>query len=211
MNKTLDKFLIILIITDLGFICLHFLNQIGRLPHYSYSLYADFGYSEIFQYIKEFWIFLMLIFAFIERKRFNYLAWSLLFLYFLADDALKVHERIGRVLSQDLTRVYGLKAVDYGELVVTVIAGTIIFSFILITYNKSKSFEKWISKKLFSKVLVLVFFAVGVDMLHSAIPSLDGFLGVLEDGGELFVMSLILAFVFKLDIFSTEFDTVTKS
>ena len=211
MNKTLDKFLIILIITDLGFICLHFLNQIGRLPHYSYSLYADMGYSEIYQYVKEFWIFLMLIFAFIERKRFNYLAWSLLFLYFLADDALRLHESFGRILSQDLPQIYGLKAQDLGELIVTAIAGTIIFSFIFITYYKSKDFEKWVSKKLFFMVLILVFFAVGVDMLHSAISSLDGFFGVIEDGGELFAMSVILAFVFKLDIFFTEFNTVTKS
>src|SRR5690606_6714314 len=86
----------------------------------NFWLARNFGSGEIFQYVKEFWIAAILLLIAIKKRRVLYLVFSLLFLYFLADDALEIHERLGASLADffDILPFLGLRAEDFGELAV---------------------------------------------------------------------------------------------
>jgi hypothetical protein len=135
----------------------------------------------------------------IVRKKKIYFAWALLFLYFLLDDSLQFHENFGAYLVEyfNFKPNFGLRAQDFGELTTSFFAGLILFSLILINYYYSDPKEKNITHNIFKLVLLLAFFGVFLDVLHIAIPSVKG-LATIEDGGEMIVMSLILAYVFNL-------------
>lgn len=142
----------------------------------------------------------------IKRKHLVYFAWSLLFLYFLLDDSLQIHERLGSDLANyfEFQSVYQLRALDYGELVVSMFFGVFLFSFIGFSYLYSDSTAKLVSKHLFILVMFMVFFGVLVDMVHSAIPWGKSISGLIEDGGEMMIMSVILWYVFDLELSSEE-------
>ena len=205
-GKIYNKFLILLLVTDFVFILLHCLFSLHFISDPLFSIGRDFGYAEIYQYIKEYWIMLLLFGMAIKRKHLVYFAWSLLFLYFLLDDSLQIHERLGSDLANyfEFQSVYQLRALDYGELVVSMFFGVFLFSFIGFSYLYSDSTAKLVSKHLFILILFMVFFGVLVDMVHSAIPWGKSISGLIEDGGEMMIMSVILWYVFDLELSSEE-------
>ena len=102
MRETLnlrDKtttFLLLLLTADTIFIILHIIHTYtDYLGNSNFSIQKDRGYAEIFQYIKEFCIALLLLYLAIKRRNLLYLSWSALFGYVLLDDFLKIHERAG--------------------------------------------------------------------------------------------------------------------
>jgi hypothetical protein len=92
-----------LLITDFSFITLHLLF---RYTYFStdlgLALEVDRGFSEVFQYIKEYWIALALGFLALRSQSALYGVLATLFFYLLLDDAAKLHEKFGAVLSQRL-------------------------------------------------------------------------------------------------------------
>ena len=81
VNKTL---LILFFFTDFMFVVLHsfYVHGLTDSNEY-YSLAKDLGYSEFYQYMKEFWIFILLIFISIKKKRMIYFLWALFFFVFV--------------------------------------------------------------------------------------------------------------------------------
>ncbi len=196
--------LIALLVTDLSFILLHLLF------HYTFfsqdlklSLEEDRGYGEVFQYIKTYWIALTLGFLAVRLRSWLCGGFSLLFLYILLDDAGKLHERLGEVISRQfgLPDAFNLRGQDFGELLFY--GGTLVlFGAILgITYRLSPSIPRKIAHRLIALLGLLVLFAILGDLLHSALRGLprgfDPLLIALEDGGELLAMSLIGVYVFS--------------
>jgi len=201
--------LILLILTDLIFIIIHCLftfsmNDFDYLitvdKNYLYSIENDQGYSEIFQYIKEFWILLLLLFLSFKKKHLIYFIWSLLFFYLLLDDSLSIHEEIGEYLANyfNIETRYNLRAVDFGELLVSFGVGVSFLSFLSFTYFRAVNDVRKFSVHIFILLLFLVFFGVFIDMLHTFLGD-DWKLGLIEDGGEMIAMSLITAYIFNIN------------
>jgi len=201
-----DRFLALLLLTDAAFILLHLIHTFfpELLASSSFWLETDRGYAEVFQYVKEFWIVMLLGFLAIKRSRLLYVAWSILFFYFLLDDSLEIHERLGSIFVENFgfRRRYGLRAQDFGELSVSILFGMIFFTFILVTHYLSDMQTRKISRYLFVMIVLLAFFGVFIDMLHIIVLKysriLDIMAGTIEDGGEMLIMSIITWFVFHL-------------
>ncbi len=199
IDKNSNKLLILLLLTDLALILIHIYKMpfLGPTP---FNIEKDRGYAELFQYFKEYWIVLLLFIIAIKRTHIIYFAWSILFTYLLFDDSLQIHEKLGYYLANyfDLQPRFNLRAVDFGELGVSFFSGLILFSFIGWAYLRSDSAAKQISKHLFILVLFMAFFGILVDMMHIAIPWGKSMWGLIEDGGEMIIMSIIVWYVFDL-------------
>lgn len=202
-EKHSNRLLILLLLTDLVFILIHLLFRKYLFSNPLFSIETDQGYAEVFQYIKEFWILMLLCFMAAKRRQVIYFGWSILFLYLLFDDSLQVHERLGSILSSRLhiQPGFALRPYDIGQIGVSVLFGILLFSVLGFAYFLSNDTAKQVSKRLFMLVLCVAFFGVVVDMLHVAIPAGALILGIIEDGGEMVVMSVILSYVFDQGFF----------
>ncbi|MBS3955618.1 MAG: hypothetical protein KGZ88_21960 [Methylomicrobium sp.] len=205
-----NAFLFLLVFIDITFFFIHFTNTLtaeltGTAKKPLLLMDADKSYAEIYQYIKFFWVSVLFIYLGYLKQTFHYLAWSILFIYFLLDDTLQFHEGIGRQIVPFLNFAppFGLRLQDICELMVSATAGSFIFPFLFIAYVKgSESFKKT-SRDIGILVLLLIFFAVFVDMAHSAIKlgrAVNFSLAFIEDGGEMIVVSLIAWYVFRLSV-----------
>ncbi len=202
-KKDSIEFLFLLIWADILFIVLHIFH--AYTPYFrniDYSMGNDRGFAEVFQYLKEYWIVLMFC-GLSLVKSYTYLGWSLLFGYLLIDDSFLLHERLGQMVANyfDYEDIAMLRARDFGELTVSAMSGGIFFTMIGTAYHWGSDNFKRACQRLVMLLLLLVFFGVVVDMVHSMLkPSsgLDRLMGTLEDGGEMVVMSVICWYVLHL-------------
>ena len=199
VNKPL---LVLFFLTDFMFIVLHSLYVHNFLDNNSYySLEMDLGYSEFYQYMKEFWIFALFLFVFFKKKHFIYILWALFFLYLLLDDSLSFHENYGSFLKKyfEIQPRFNLRPQDFGEIIVSFSVGFVFFVSFFLCYFKASLVDKKITQNIFILVLMLVFFGVFIDLLHIAIPYYNNRFTLIEEGGEMVVMSLIVCYVFYLN------------
>jgi hypothetical protein len=209
------KILFLLVSTDLVFFCLHIFykcQEWGALNickqfrfNELFAITTDLGYAEFFQYIKEFWIVVLLALVAWRNKSFLYLSWSLLFVYVLLDDSFGIHENLGDFISTKFSFIYALhlRAVDFGEIFVSAFFGTLFLILIAISYRFSKSIERKISRYLIVMLLALALAGIVADMLHMmfymvGIEFMQRIFTFIEDGGEHLVMSVILGFVYSV-------------
>jgi hypothetical protein len=200
IEKETTKFLFLLLIADLSFMLIHIVYKMDLISNSLFSIEKDHGYAEVYQYIKEFWIVVLLFITAIKRTHIIYFAWSSLFMYLLLDDSLQIHEKFGSYVVNyfNYQPMFSLRAQDFGELSVSMLFGFLLFTFIGISYLLSDHIAKKISKHLFILVMSLAFFGVLVDMLHIAIPWGKSIFGLIEDGGEMLIMSIIVWYTFDL-------------
>jgi len=163
------------------------------------------GYGGLFQYVKELWVVMLLLFLARRKPRFLYITWSLLFLCLMLDDCLQVHEKWGHFLARyvNFRPPFGLRAQDLGELAVCISYGVPLVASVWVTGRRSGTAARKISKHLLVMIGLLTFFGLGIDMVHimvehSLLSPMSPILGVVEDGGEMIVMSLISWYVFRL-------------
>ena len=199
-----DKLLILLVLTDLVFILLHILHTYtGLLPGDFFSIDKDGGYGEFFQYTKELWVVILFLLLGIKKRGVVYIIFSLLFLYFLFDDSFEFHERFGAFLADFLNFQprFGLRERDFGELVVSGFFGALFFISIGITYSLSDISTRTVTKYLLGMIGLLAIFGIMVDMLEIIVEhaEVSEILVIVEEGGEMLVMSGITWFVFRLD------------
>jgi len=206
LNNWSSRLLSLLLATDILFIALHVIYKTTDLTrNSSFSLEMDRGYPEVFQYIKEYWIALLFLFLALKNHVSVYAAWSLLFIYLLLDDYFQIHEIAGELISEKLNfpAIFNLRSVDLGELLVSSSVSLFFLILITITYRFSNSRAKEVSKYIIALLFLLAFFGIVIDMAHIMLGSLsikllNDFMGLLEDGGEHLVMTLIAWFVFLL-------------
>ena len=198
-----DKLLILLITTDVLFLVFHILHvfhgSIGLFYDVNFSLQQDQGFAEVFQYLKEYWCTLLLLFLAIRTKSLLYLSWALLFGYFLIDDAFGVHEVLGKELGYPLgdLQLFGLHASDLGELFVSGFFGILFFIAIGVTYRVNNDEAKRFSHYLFTMILIFLLFGVAMSFVKrlSSDATWRFILGTIEESGEMVVMSVIVWFV----------------
>jgi hypothetical protein len=196
-------FLLLLLALDLVFIFVHFLLLTDAFDNGLFSLERDRGYPELYQYIKVFSIVILLYFLFTKTKVIGYSVWCLLFLYLLLDDAFSIHESFGGFIATNLALApaIGLRAQDFGELAVSLIAATVFLIPLALFYARGLGAFKEVTRQLLWLLVALAFFGIFVDMLHVAINmgwKVRFLLGVVEDGGEMVVMSLMAWYVFLI-------------
>ena len=163
------------------------------------------GYPEIYQYIKFFWVIVLLFNLSLKNRSLHYIPWVLLFTYFLLDDSMKIHGRAGYLISEhfNFTPFFGLQLQDYGELAISATAGIFLLLPLVWAYRKGTQIFRKISLDIGLLVLVLVFFGVVVDMMHAAVHlgnAVDFIMGLVEDGGEMLAVSLVLWYIFLLNV-----------
>lgn len=205
-NPGATLLLSLLLAADLGFILLHSIEALAPFwTNPMFSINKDGTFPEVYQCVKYFWIILLLFYnARIIRAR-GYVAWAAAFTYFLCDDALRIHENIGIYVAQlgPFTPPLHLRMEDMGELAISFIAGSLLFCLIAWAWLWGSEHFKKICRDIMLLIATLVFFGLVVDMLHIMLrPGWQwGFvLGVLEDGGEMVTVSLILWYVFLLAV-----------
>ncbi len=199
-----STFLLLLLVIDCAFIVLHFWWWTPLLNTPLLSLEKDQGYPEIYQYIKELGIVVLLLSILTKTRVAGYSAWVLLFLYLLLDDALQIHEDYGYYISTrlDFTPALRLRAQDFGELAVSAMIAALFLPSLILFYVRGVDAFKRVTRHLLLLLLALAFFGIFVDMLHIALKGrmISYWWGAVEDGGEMVVMSFIAWYVFLLNV-----------
>ena len=197
---------------------LHSLRSLGYLSDPNFSVTKNFGYGESFQYLKAGFVAACFIWLAAKFKKPLFYCWTAVFSYILLDDSLEVHEWLGYKISETfdpLLPFIGLGSTA-GELVAFGLFGALLFIPLFYFYYKSDSRNlKVFSQDLFILFCGLTFFGIAVDLLHDFARTgsvLNGLLGLIEDGGEMIIMSCIVWYVWtfiKIDSFLEE-DKITK-
>lgn len=197
--------LLLLVCTDLAFIVLHLANvETGWLRGVGISLEADGGLPETYQYVKEFWIAVCMAATFWRTRIRAYAVWAIMFAFLLVDDAGQVHERVGAWLGQQyaLPALFGLRADDMGELLFAAMIGTSMLALLGLASWRGGEQSGRITRDVLCLIVALAILGVFVDMLHvvsylrrSLVAQV---LLVVEDGGEMLVMSALTAYAFHV-------------
>lgn len=219
IEKDSTKFFLLLISADIFFILLNivylFYDYRGSINSI-WSIETDRGLAESYQYVKEFWIILLLLWLTVRFSRLSLLTWVSIFTYILADDMLELHERFGDTLSRVIgfKSTFGLRPQDIGELSFFAIFG-IIFSILIIFtyfYNRKDYIFSAVNRRLLLLLGFLALFGAAIDALHSMTGRLSRTwewphllkiilffsLGLIEDGGEMIIMSIAVWSIFLL-------------
>lgn len=194
--------LALLLSIDFALIAIHVLFMMGVIVTRLYSIENDQGYAEFYQAIKEGWLALIMFMYARQRGDYRYVAWSAIFGYILLDDFLMLHERLGEVIVQtwQIGDAFGLRGQDFAELFIFGIAGLLLLPPLAHSlYTGDRRFRQD-SLLLICGFVIYAGFAVGVDMIHSFFldSPLAGFFGLVEDGGELVLITLILWVAFLM-------------
>ncbi len=200
--------LFVLLTTDLFYMCLHILSyRIPWFPKGPFWMNADGSYPESFQYIKEFWIVLLLAYVATARRLRPLCFWALIFLWLMLDDALQIHEKFGgATVGQYISKFYTLSREDiyhYGQFFYALGAGIILFLVGSLLYFFSSPEVRKISRNVFALLLLLTFFGVVIDIIsHITTPIktilLSHIFSFIEEAGEHIAMSLILFYSFTI-------------
>jgi hypothetical protein len=207
-NRTI---LYALIAADLMFILLHILHSLPEnifplLKASSFAIDRDAGVAESFQYVKEFWVSLIFIYLVFQRRRFALLGLALLFAYFLLDDMVQIHEKLGDLTAGmfsnlPILRLFpSLEADSIGEFFVAGVLGLFFIASISLPYWRSSGTTRQIFHTVFVMLAIFLFFAVGVDFIHDFFGPkiIREIFALIEDGGEMLAMSVICWFSMSL-------------
>ena len=174
------------------------------------SISRDDGYAENFQYIKLAAIIGLLGFCAISERSTAVGGWAVIFSILLLDDRLAIHERVGAKLAEWLSfsDMFNLRSIDFGEMMVFATWGIIAVVILAVTYRHNRStVDKQIFKGLFLSLVGLAVFGGFFDMLHIVVLNSIGLsvLGehlfeILEDGGEMVIVSLALYFIYQIAV-----------
>ncbi|MDY6948808.1 MAG: hypothetical protein SXG53_24195, partial [Pseudomonadota bacterium] len=133
-----------------------------------------------------------------------YLGWAVVFAFLLLDDAFQFHENFGHWLGSQysLPVAFGLRSEDIGELLFASLIGGATVLLIGFGYWRGDADARIVARDIALLVIVLAALGVGVDMLHVITyfkaPLLGQVLLIVEDGGEMLVVSAIAAYTFNI-------------
>ncbi|MFN2419640.1 MAG: hypothetical protein ABR593_12110 [Candidatus Limnocylindria bacterium] len=202
-GKASDKMLLLLLAADVVLILLHVAHlSSGFFADLNYSIAAERGFGETFQYLKEGWIVLMFAVLGIRSANGMYASWTFLFGVLLVDDAFAARERIGKIigLELDFASTFGLRPQDLGELIVIGLFAASFIVPIVVEYVLSREEARSFWRSMLWMLVALAAFGVLFDMIHITLlshPVWENVLQTTEEAGEMIVMSFIVRFVFQ--------------
>ncbi|MCK0508245.1 hypothetical protein [Aromatoleum anaerobium] len=154
--------------------------------------FVDGGYPERYGYAQQAVATLLLLATYSKRRQPVYLMLALLFAVSVLDDSMALHEAMGNYFAMKVGT-----SVATGELVGWSTLGLLPMLAVLLGYLRSDSRSRRDAQVLFVAIVLLLFFAVGMDIVHGVIHQQLGrfqtVLTVIEDGGELVTFTLICA------------------
>lgn len=183
---------------DFIFMGLHAMGSLGYLSDPNFSVTKNFGYAETFQYLKAGFLAICFLILAIKYGRPLFYCWTAAFTFILLDDSIEIHEYLGYHLGEFLeNNNLGFNLGNSaGELIVFGIFGLLIFVPLFYYFYKSKDREvKIVTQDMFILFAGLIFFGVGIDLVHDFTATgtvLNGVLGLAEDGGEMLIMSVMV-------------------
>lgn len=202
---TARTLLLLLIAADLAFIVLHVVYiETELLRGRPFSLEADNGLPEAYQYVKQYWTALLMVALFRRTRSVVYLGWTVVFSFLLLDDAFQFHEHFGKWLATNFAVpvAFGLRPDDIGELLFAASIGVVTVLLIGYGYWRGDANARVVSRNTAVLIVLLAGFGVGVDVVHVITyfkaPLLAQFLLIAEDGGEMLAVSLIAAYIFNV-------------
>jgi hypothetical protein len=192
--------LAVLVFVDFLFIGLHLLHlQTSVLPSERWSIAHDHGFAEIFQYLKYAAIGLALGNLYLRTQLRVMLGWIAVFAFLLLDDAGRIHERFGLLFAAwtHLPDIGELRGRDIGELIFALLAAMVVLPLVIFGWLRGSPPARTISIDLALFLLALGGCGVGADLIHRmlSLTSMDVLAGVIEDGGEMLVLSLTCAYI----------------
>lgn len=193
-----NRILLVTLAGDLFFIVMHILYISSDMVSDSWFYLAqDRGYAEFYEYIQLLVIVSLFAYYSIRTKMWLYTHWMAFFTYYFLDDSLQIHETVGNWLVSKLGIVsfLSLRAQDIGEIGMYGIVGLFFLSTFIASYRVSDNNSRRFSHVLILFIAALVFFGGIFDMLSSTVfeslPSLRELFVIVEDGGEMVVVSFI--------------------
>lgn len=195
--------LVLLVATDLIFIALHALRWWLNSPNLALRIDIEGSYGEVFQYTKYLWAAILIGWFAAQNRAWRFASWSFVFLYFLADDCLAIHESVGALVSARVNfgLPLGLDPADFGEFMTLISAAAALAILVFGAQLGAGRNVKHAFMELTALAVILGLFGVAVDLLHGLLkadPLLGFMLGTLEDGGEMFAASLLVWYCFRL-------------
>lgn len=199
--------LVVLLAVDCVFIALHVVHVSGVVgtiaQHANFAIDRDRGYAEIYEYIKLFGIALGLGWLAWRQQLGLYGLGGLLFAFLGVDNIVELHEQLGTrfadaIALEDAAYVLGSDAVQMAYW------GVIGVAFVLMgrqLYRRADGPARRLAQRLLVGLVGLALFGVVVDAIHSVVWIVtasafwDELLALVEDGGELVVMSWMGAVV----------------
>lgn len=192
-SQGITRSLVPLILLDVLFVAVHaFHVRYGTPGDGRWLISRDRGYPELYQYVKEATIVVVMVTLAVRYRGLLYGAWAVVFAYFLVDDSAEVHERLGDAVVESLSLdgVLAIDGRDLAQVMVSAAAGLVLLVLVVAAYRRDRSPARGLTGWLAVLVLGLAFFGVVTDV----IDAID-VLGITEDGGEMVMMSLMLATV----------------
>ena len=193
-----DTVLLMLLLGDALFLALNLLQlatPFFRDP--AFSIEAERGFGETYQYLKAYWASMLTLFIAVSRRKPLYAVWSVLFAYVLVDDMFTLHEHAGAVVAARLPSVSWspLRGQDVGEAMYAAALGSMFLTVGALVYRTSDSHTRRDTIQLLRLIVYFAAFAVGLDLVHetSGRGVLHTAVGLVEEGGEMVLMSIIVA------------------
>jgi hypothetical protein len=175
---------------DLLFILLHLAAVNGLIggDERLFQVDKDRNLSEWFEYAKLFASSVLVFRLSVNRKHYQLMPMALVIFYLCLDDALRLHEFMGEVL---------VPAHDNaGEVLFMMIVGGATVTVAAIGYVLSERLGRIQIISVLLPILLLGAFGTVIDALHEVmirfVPTSDELMGLLEDGGELVSISVLL-------------------
>lgn len=218
-DRIIYRFSVVLISIDIVFLLIDLTRRFayyfhGKIYFFSsemFSISEDMGYPEIYTYFKTILIVIILCHSCFRFRDAIYGSWAFVYLIVLLVDTFPLHERLGVVLQLKfgLPSVLGLEGDHIGEIMVWVALGLPIAGALCYGFSRSRGIHKIVGQMFGVFFFLLVFFAMGMDMLHNIVQHvlnansdsvgavMQGaiiLLEVLEDGGEMVTLSVTCAF-----------------
>jgi hypothetical protein len=191
-----------LILLDVILVLAHVIHdRSAYLDNSMFSIKQDRGLGELFQYGKEIALILMFGWLVARRRQHVYLGWLLLFMYLLIDDAFRIHETVGDWL-QDYVgrgRIWVLNVRDLGKLIPTGIVAAAVLAIVGPAFRSKSAEVRATTLRLVILMGVLAFFGVALDIFDVLFSAkVNHLIGIVEDGGEMVVMSLFVLCVAQI-------------
>ena len=203
--KKSDKFLLIILGFDIIFIVLSLFDKFSSLNFYNFAVENDYGFAEKFQYLKFIGIAIISFILAVKSRSSNFLFFMFIPIYLYLDDSRLLHERFGTKIVSFFykgspldTLIKDFRYQDIGEIVYILFISIILLIIFLICYKLSDLFERYFLKNILKLLIIFGFFALFIDSIHQLSRGyLYNLLTVIEDGGEMISISLIIANFFK--------------